>query len=70
MTIARERSNAIRTTRNFLRSLLVPQETPNVPKWIRNEAYWCLKHFPSDLDINQEVTFGGSFELLEYDEKD
>lgn len=51
MTIPKERSNSLINTRNFLRSLLDPKQTPKVPKEIRREAYYCLKHFPSDFEI-------------------
>lgn len=52
MTLPDERSRAIVQTRDFLRDLLNPKKTPKVPKAIRRQAYWCLKHFPSELDIN------------------
>lgn len=51
MTLPRERANSIHNTREFLRSLLDPKKTPKVPKSVRREAYWCLRHFPSDYDI-------------------
>lgn len=70
MTIPIERSRAIRQTREFLRALLDPKRTPRVPSKIRQEAYWCLRHFPSDLDINLEVVEGGRFEELAYEQKD
>jgi hypothetical protein len=70
MTIPIERSRSIRQTREFLRALLDPKKTPKIPSKIRQEAYWCLRHFPSDLDINQEVTFGGVFEELAHEQKD
>jgi hypothetical protein len=69
MTIPLERSRAIRSTRNFLRDLLNPKKTPKVPKRVRQQAHRCLRHFPSDLDINQEVTFGGQFEVMEYEKE-
>jgi hypothetical protein len=51
VTIPPERFNAIRNTREFLRSLLDPKKTPRVPKTVRREAYWCLRHFPGELDM-------------------
>ena len=51
MTLPAERSQALQNTREFLRSLLDPKKTPKVPKHIRKEAFWCLKHFPQDYDI-------------------
>ncbi len=53
MTIPQERSWAIRNARRFLRSLLDPKATPKVPKSVRKEAYYCLKHFPSDYDMDK-----------------
>jgi hypothetical protein len=53
MTIPIERSFAILNTREFLRSLLDPKETPRVPKWIRTEALWCLKHYPNNVDMDR-----------------
>lgn len=53
MTIARERSRSLQHARAFLRELLVAKRSPRVPKYIREEARWCLRHFPSDLDINR-----------------
>ncbi|HEY5236215.1 MAG TPA: BPSL0761 family protein [Rhabdochlamydiaceae bacterium] len=52
MTLPRERSNSLKKTREFLRDLLDPKKTPKVPKAIRMEAYWCLRHFPADYEIN------------------
>jgi len=53
MTIPIERAYSLQNTREFLRSLLDPKKTPRIPKWIRTEAYKCLKHYPSDFDIQQ-----------------
>jgi hypothetical protein len=53
MTVPRERKNAISITREFLRRLLDPKLTPRVPKKIRVDAYWCLRHYPSELDMEQ-----------------
>lgn len=51
-----ERYRAVNNVREFLRDLLDPKKTPKVPKWIRKEAYYCLKHYPSSLDIRQAKT--------------
>jgi hypothetical protein len=51
MTLPHERSIALYNTREFLRRLLDRSATPKVPKHIRTEAYWALRHFPSDFDI-------------------
>lgn len=39
--------------RDFLRSLLIPKETPRVPREVRERAYYTLKHFPWDLHIDE-----------------
>lgn len=53
MTLPRERNWAIHNTREFLRSLLDPKKTPRIPSKVRREAYWCLKHYPNDWEIEQ-----------------
>lgn len=53
MTLPRERSQALHNTREFLRALLNPKETPRVPRSIRREAYWCLRHFPCNYEIDR-----------------
>ncbi len=52
MTLPNERTRAIINTREFLRRLLDPKKTPKIPKAIRREAYYLLKHYPWDLDLN------------------
>jgi hypothetical protein len=51
MTIPIERKYALENTREFLRELLDPKKTPRIPKKIRTQAYWCLRHFPNEFDI-------------------
>lgn len=51
MTLPHERYQSIKNARAFLYTLLDPKKTPRVPKAIRKQAYWVLKHFPSDLDM-------------------
>lgn len=53
MTLPDERYRSIEYTREFLRSLLDPKKTPRVPKSIREEAYWCLRHFPWEMDMER-----------------
>lgn len=48
MTLPFERIESLNMTKRFLRKLLNPKATPRVPKKIRMEAYFCLKHFPED----------------------
>ena len=55
MTLPTERSSAIWNTREFLRSLLDSKQTPKLPKSIRSEAAWCLKHFPTDADMKRAM---------------
>lgn len=52
MTLPYERSIALHNTREFLRSLLDKSKTPRVPKDIRQQAYWCLRHFPANFEVN------------------
>lgn len=68
MTLPDERTRSVRNARNFLRSLLDPKKTPRVPKAIRREAYWCLRHFPSDFDI--EMMLEGDSEVFGKIEKE
>jgi hypothetical protein len=53
MTLPIERLYALTNTRNFLRDLLDRSKTPGIPSKFRKEAYWCLKHYPSDFDIER-----------------
>ena len=52
MTLPDERSRSIAHAREFLRDLLDPKKTPKVPRYVRDRASRCLKHFPWDLHIN------------------
>ena len=47
MTLPIERKHAVLNTEQFLKDLLDPKKTPRVPKYIREQAYRCLKHYPS-----------------------
>lgn len=63
MTVPDERYSAIKRTREFLYELLDPKKTPRVPSVVRNQAYWCLRHFPTEMDmenarIDSERTWG------------
>jgi hypothetical protein len=53
MTIPSERYYALIKTREFLEALLDPKRTPKVPRSIRKEAYWCLRHFPWDVHLSR-----------------
>jgi hypothetical protein len=47
MTLPDERFRSVLKTEEFLESLLDPKKTPRVPKDIRQQARWCLRHYPS-----------------------
>lgn len=53
MTLPDERTRSVQRTREFLYSLLDPKKTPKVPKSVRKDAYWCLRHYPWDIHIDQ-----------------
>jgi len=53
MTLPTERFRAMIRTRNFLQDLLDPKKTPRVPRDIRRQAYWCLRHYPWDLYLDR-----------------
>lgn len=53
MTVPIEKSWAIMNTEQFLKDLLDPKKTPKVPKAIRTKAYWCLRHYPHDYDMER-----------------
>ena len=57
MTLPSERTRAVHNAREFLRSLLDPKKTPKVPKEIRKQAYWVLRHFPADYEIGHAAKF-------------
>lgn len=56
MTLPDERYRAVLNTRIFLYELCDPQKTPRVPKEVRKTASWCLRHFPSKLDMDQAAS--------------
>ena len=51
-----ERYNAIKRTEEFLKDLMDPKATPRVPKEIRKQAYYCLRHYPSNYDLDLLAT--------------
>jgi hypothetical protein len=53
MTLPNERRNAVLRTEEFLKDLLNPKKTPKVPKEIREEAAYCLRHYPSSYHMEQ-----------------
>lgn len=56
MTLPNERYNAIKRTEQFLKDLMDPKATPRVPKEIRKQAYYCLRHFPGNYDLDVLAT--------------
>jgi hypothetical protein len=57
MTLPDERYRAVVRTRQLLVNLCNPQHTPRIPKLIRAEAQYCLRHFPSDWDMKEAALF-------------
>ena len=53
MTLPYERKNAVNRTRDFLKDLLDPKATPRIPKYIREQAYRCLKHYPLPFEMEE-----------------
>lgn len=50
MTLPDERYRAVVQTQRFLLKILT---TPRVPKAVKDEARACLRHYPSDYDMNR-----------------
>ena len=53
MTLPDERFRSIQRTEEFLQDLMNPQKTPRIPKEIREQARWCLRHYPSEYDLGR-----------------
>ena len=53
MTLPDERYRSLLMTRGFLYDLLDPKKTPGVPAIIRSQARGCLRHWPSEHDLEQ-----------------
>jgi hypothetical protein len=51
MTLPDERFRSIFRTAEFLAELTDPKSTPRIPKKIRDEARWCLRHYPTYYDL-------------------
>jgi hypothetical protein len=50
MTMPDERFRAVVQTEKFLREILT---TPRVPKAIKEQARWCLRHYPNEYDMKK-----------------
>ena len=46
MSLREEQYRSLKKTRNFLRDLLNPSQTPRVPSKVREQASRCLRHYP------------------------
>ena len=56
MTLPCERYNALKRTEEFLVDLLDPKKTPRVPKAIRQQAYYCLRHYLGGYNLDYLAT--------------
>ncbi len=50
MTLPNERYHSILNTENFLKQLLTDDA---MPQQVRDNARWCLRHFPTKFDLNE-----------------
>ena len=50
MTLPDERYRAIVQTEKFLREIL---STPRIPKKIKDDARWCLRHYPNEWEMKR-----------------
>jgi hypothetical protein len=53
MTLPNERTRAVQNVEVFLIKLCDPKLTPRIPREIRWEARWLLKHYPGILDLTK-----------------
>ncbi len=53
MTLPDERYRAVKMAEQLLKDLCDRTITPRVPKIIRQRASECLRHYPSNLDMNR-----------------
>jgi len=51
MTLPYERFRAVKSAREFLLELIDPKKTPRVPKDIRRQALFVLRHYPLDCEM-------------------
>jgi len=56
MTLPCERYNAVKRTEEFLKDLMDPKLTPRVPTTIRQQAYYCLRHYPGEYYLDVMAT--------------
>ena len=60
MTLPDERYHSIIMARHLLTKLLSPKLTPRVPAALRREARLCLRHFPSDWEMQETANLAPS----------
>ncbi len=53
MTLPDERYRAVKMAEQLLKDLCDRTITPRVPKIIRHRASGCLRHYPSNWDMNR-----------------
>lgn len=53
MTLPYERKNAVLNAERFLLDLCNPRKTPRVPREIRDRARSLLRHYPSELYMEE-----------------
>ena len=51
MTLPYERTRAVVQTEEFLKNLINPKKTPRVPKEVRKQAGFLLRHYPNSIDM-------------------
>jgi hypothetical protein len=56
MTKPEDRYRALKQSRKLLEELCDPGKTPRVPSIIRDRARGILRHYPSDLELEQLAT--------------
>lgn len=56
MTTTVERYRSLRQSRKLLEELCDPGKTPRVPSLVRDRARSILRHYPTDLEIDQLAT--------------
>lgn len=53
MTLPDERYRSIQAARELLVDLTDPKVTPRLPRMLRLRAAHCLRHYPSDYDMDR-----------------
>jgi hypothetical protein len=53
MTLPDERFRALKQSKKLLEELCDPGRTPRVPSVVRDRARGCLRHYPSDFELER-----------------